>query len=480
MRWAIIILILIPSSSFCYILEGDADKTGRVDGLDLFIVCRAMHSSSGTIFWDERADIDFSGFIDEHDLELVRKNFSRMPPTKGAEYVEGEVIVKFKESMSLQSLSIFENNYGLSLIKKSSESEHLLFRIDCGLSVDDMVEKLNENPSVAYAEPNFIVRACYSPNDPYFDYQWNLKLIQSHLAWDINMGDPDVIIAILDTGIAYEDYAGFCRATDLEEDIFVPGYDFINNDSHPNDDNGHGTFVCGVISQTINNSFGSCGVAPKCSIMPVKILDRDGSGNQFNLADGIRFAARNGAKVINMSLGAPVGSYVEEEAINYAFEQGAFLCAASGNDGLNRNYYPAAYPRVCAVGAIKYNKKRASYSNYGAYLDLMAPGGAESYYEDLNKDGHPDLILSQGFTARNYCTFRFYWINGTSVACPHVAAVAGLIFSYKVATHPQDVFDVLTSQAEDINEEGYDIETGYGMVNAYLSLSYAHPIGWDQ
>lgn len=299
-------------------------------------------------------------------------------------------------------------------------------------------------------------------------------------AWNVATGSPSVIVAIVDTGIAYENYDKFCQAPDLAQTNFVPGYDFVNNDSHPNDDNRHGTHVAGTVAQSTNNSLGVAGVAFNTSLMPVKVLDSRGSGTYANVASGIRFAADNGAKVINLSLGGTADSLTLKDAVVYAYSKGATIVAACGNSNSASCLYPAAYDDyVIAVGATQYDETKAPYSNYGPSLDLVAPGGNNNL--DQNNDGYADGVLQQTFKdSRNVCKFAYYFFQGTSMATPHVSGVAALLIANGNAdangdgiTSPDEVRTVLQQTAEDKGATGRDDTYGWGLVDAFAALSFA-------
>jgi serine protease len=261
-------------------------------------------------------------------------------------------------------------------------------------------------------------------------------------AWDLADG-AGVIVAVIDTGVAHHPNSG---QDDLANTSFVDGYDFVNGDPDPTDDHGHGTHVTGTIAQSTNNSRGVAGVAYNCSIMPIKVLNSAGSGTDAGVADGILFAANNGAQVINMSLGGSAPSTTLENAVAYAYNQGVTIICASGNDGLSQVSYPAAYDDYCiAVGATTYNEGVAYYSNGGSSLDLTAPGG--NNYQDLNGDGYADGVLQQTFSVDWFggITWAYYFKQGTSMAAPHVSGVAALVISNGVATSPAGVRIVLSS-----------------------------------
>jgi serine protease len=344
--------------------------------------------------------------------------------------------------------------------------------------VEEMVSIYSQNPNVEYAEPNFIVSALFTPDDTYYyPYQWNMHDfpggINMESAWDISQGE-NVVVAVIDTGVAYENKGRYKLAPDLANTAFVQGWDFINNDSHPNDDNSHGTHVTGTIAQSTNNSLGTAGVGFKASIMPVKVLDRNGFGTDANVADGIYFAVANGANVINMSLGDSNPSITMEDAVAYAYGQGVTIVCAAGNSFLEGNptIYPAAYDDYCiAVGAIRYDEIRSFYSSTGTYLDIAAPGG--DLYIDQNGDGQPDGILQQTFNpnSKNPGDFAYWFSQGTSMATPHVAGVAALLIANGV-TGPDNVRLAIESTAKDLGAPGWDVEHGWGLVDAFAALNY--------
>ncbi len=316
----------------------------------------------------------------------------------------------------------------------------------------------------------------YVPDDKYYVYQWNLdnpvtRGIGMEDAWDVGPGDPNVIIAILDTGVAYEDYGIYKQAPDLADTLFVSGYDFVNSDSHPNDDQGHGTHVAGTIGQSTNNGIGVAGIAHGCSIMPVKVLDKDGLGDHFTIARGIRFAVEGRARVINLSLGSSQPSKTLREAVKMAYDRGVTVVVAAGNSYLNGNpvSYPAAETAYCiGVGAVRYDSKRAPYSNTGTYVSLVAPGGDMSV--DQNGDGYVDGILQQTFKT-DPGVFSYWFFQGTSMAAPHVSGVAALLASQGV-THPDKIREALERTARDLGPAGRDNEYGWGLIDASAALDY--------
>ncbi|MGE5297046.1 MAG: S8 family peptidase, partial [Solirubrobacterales bacterium] len=315
-----------------------------------------------------------------------------------------QVIVKFNDANDANTVEVVIAQHECVHLHTCDAGGCHLLQIPESRTPEDMVADFLEHESVEYAELNHVVRLFFVPDDPYFSYQWDLHDaatggIDMEAAWDITKGDPNVIVAVIDTGVAYETYDVYKQAPDLVWTHFVAGYDFVNDDSHPNDDNGHGTHVTGTLAQSTNNALGVAGIAFDCSIMPVKVMDATGEGDYFTISQGIYFAANHGAKVINMSLGADSASTTLQNALAYAYQKGVTIVCAAGNEYESGNApdYPAAYDAYCiAVGATRYDKQRADYSNTGSYLDVVAPGGDMEV--DQNNDGYPDGIVQQTFS----------------------------------------------------------------------------------
>lgn len=401
----------------------------------------------------------------------------------GVEYVPNEIIVQFQQGVSEGEIASINADLGTE-VKRSSVIPGKFKVLDVkNKSAEEVIAQYLKHDKVLYAEQNSYCSAFSVPNDPYYSpYQWNFDNpvyggIHMESAWNITAGDPSVIVGILDSGVAYETYSVYQKAPDLAGTTFVAGYDFINNDAHPNDDEGHGTHVCGTIAQTTNNSLGVAGIAYNCAIMPVKVLDSEGNGTADALANGLYYAADHGADVINMSLGWAPGynpGATVENAIAYAYNHGVTLCAASGNDSQTTVSYPAAYDNYCiAVGATRYDEAVAYYSNTGAALDITAPGGDVTI--DQNGDGYVDGILQQTFAAGAPTSFNYYFYQGTSMATPHVTAVAALVIAHG-ATGPNNVRAALQNTADDKGVAGWDSQYGHGLLNAYAALNYTAPV----
>lgn len=394
--------------------------------------------------------------------------------SKANKYVPGEILVKFREKANPKAVDRINLLEGGQVILTSLRGKFSRVKIPAGRTVEEMVKRYRRYPEVEYAEPNYLARVFYTPNDPYYSYQWHFPQVRMSNAWEIELGGKSsVVVAVVDTGIAYEDYDIYAQAPDLAGTNFVVGYDFVNNDTHPNDDNRHGTHVAGTVAQTTNNGAGVAGVAFSCSLMPVKVFNADGYGTYAQIADGFYYAVDNGAHVINFSGGGPADSSVLHDAVKYAYNKGVPLIAAAGNDGTSTLSYPAAYPEAIAVAAVRYDKTLSYYSNYGSGLDLVAPGGDLNV--DQNGDGYADGVLQQTFASSTSLTnFGYYFFQGTSMAAPHVSGVVALLIAHG-ESGVDNIYQILTQTAEDLGTSGYDTTYGYGLVNAAKALDRLAP-----
>lgn len=312
---------------------------------------------------------------------------------------------------------------------------------------------------------NLKAEAFADVNDPYNGFQWNFPLVQSNQAWNMNNGGG-VIVAVLDTGLKPGGVDGI--------GCVVPGIDIVNDDNDPVDGDGHGTHVSGTIAQATNNATGVAGLAHGACVMPVKVLGDNGSGSFADITDGIYYAVNHGAQVINMSLGTSARFRIKSDstmdpALDYAYNMGVTVVCASGNDGSRRNVsYPAIHPKTIAVGAVDLQSNVTGYSNGGDGLDMVAPGGDNSV--DKNGDGYADGVLQETYVNG---AWGYWFFNGTSMASPHVAAIAAMLYSYGTANNPDEVYQALTLTARDLNNTGYDSVSGYGLVQSYSALTYA-------
>lgn len=315
------------------------------------------------------------------------------------------------------------------------------------------------------------------PNDPLFKFQWNLRAIQIPSAWAVSRG-AGATVAVLDTGVAYEDRGAFRRAPDLAGARFAAGRDFVAGDAHPDDEprsggrRSHGTQIAALIAATAGNGLGGSGVAPEAAIMPVRVLRPDLSGSAQSIARGLRFAADHGADVANLSIAGPSRSRVLEDAVGYASAKGVTIVAAAGNDGAGSVSWPARYPEVIAVGAVSRDASRAYYSNQGSALDVVAPGGAGEAGDAGY--GPPDGVVAQTLKG-GPAEFCFCFTASTSAAAAQVSGVAALLIASGRARSPAEVRAALSSSARDLGAPGRDPEYGAGLVQARDALGGGGP-----
>ncbi len=407
---------------------------------------------------------------------IARRGISSLPAR-----LDGQILVKFRKSvpLALQASTIVA--YRSRVMTKISRLGVYVMEVPADETPEKMVYALRQNPDVEYAEPNVLLRALITPNDPLFKYQYALSNtgqiigsvpgspqgkasadIKAPTAWGETKGREDIIVAVVDSGV---DMAH----PDLQNKIQNSGKDFINNDNDATDDLWHGTFVAGIIAAQNDNGEGIAGVAWNCKILPVKVLDNSGVGSTDQVASGILWAADNGAAVINLSLGAETGTETLRAALKYAYDKGVIIVAAAGNGNTNV-FYPAAYDTyVLAVAATDYNDNRADFSNFGARIDVAAPGvrilsTVPTWYFG------PD-VLPYGYA------------DGTSFSAPHVAGLAALIKSLKSWLTPAQIMDVIRYSADDVNSSqflGKDEYIGYGRINmekALVPLIINKPVG---
>src|SRR5829696_1243593 len=424
------------------------------------------------------------------------------PAAPAPDYAPRQVVVRYDPDASRATRAAIQAATGTHFDEDLPGGARTL-EIDDGDSVKKTLDELRRHDGVAYAVPDYDVHAAgFIPNDPgranesggWRQLQWNFSGpagVDAPDAWEYAraMGAPGgrgVTVAVVDSGIAYERRGRFRRAPDLYAGRFVKPYDFVENDHHPNDEESHGTHVTGTIAQKTNNGRGVTGLAYGVKIMPLRVLNADGGGRASYISRAIRYAARNGADVINMSVEFDLlqkASGIPEviAAIRYANKKGVVMVAASGNDFVNRVTYPARDPRVIAVGATTDSLCKADYSNTGTQLDIVAPGGGDDAPLDDNASDAQNCDSSsrgRGIVQETFTTsFRRFGLvsdQGTSFASPHVSAAAALLIATKRLgpdATPEQIAQRLKDTARDLGPAGADTRYGAGLLDAAAALS---------
>ena len=435
-------------------------------------------------------------------------------PTAHASYVPGEVIVRYERSAGKAARARVQRATGVGNPRVFAPRTRAL-TIKDGQSVAETLRELRARPEVATAAPNTIASASsYIPSDPgnagvaggWQHLQWNFLAqtgVNAPDAWQrmIDVGRPGgqgVTVAVLDTGVAYSD-RGRCprsaesssrrtitcrRSPDFHDGDFVSGYDFVDDDARPNDENGHGTHVAGTIGEGTGDNVGVTGLAYGARVMPVRVLDRLGEGDSVAISAGIRWAAAHGADVINLSF--EFGTQVTRAeipdilaALRYARRKGVLVVGASGNEGGRSIAYPARADEVLSVGAATKRNCLAWYSNTGATLDLVAPGGGRDARIPGDANCQPDRgsagsiyqMTFDGSLSRFGLPGRY---TGTSMAAPHVSAAAALVIASGVIgpnPSPEAIEERLKVTARDLGPAGPDFRYGYGLLDAARAVT---------
>jgi len=331
---------------------------------------------------------------------------------------------------------------------------------DPELDTATLVKQLETLPGVLFAEPDQKVYATAIPNDPEFEHQWAYTRIQGPDAWGVERGDPDVVVAVIDTGadLDHEDLLGQLDTVNDRNFLLAPT---DANYTVADDDNGHGTHVTGIVAAATDNSKGVAGTAPLVKVLPLKVLNSSGEGQSSDVIPAIEYAVSQGVDVIYMSLALQYGT--QSEALHVAIQQataaGVVVVAASGNNG-STGYvsYPAAYPECIAVGATGVDDARVSYSNAGTALDVMAPGGSAVAQTVDNS------ILS------TYPGNRYAVKAGTSMATPFVSGTVALMRAVDPTLTVDEIRSAIEMSAKDIGAAGFDTLTGYGLLQMRNAL----------
>ena len=433
-------------------------------------------------------------------------------------YVPGETLVKFRAGMAPS-----DQTRALSAVRRGATNaatrwigDVLLITTPEDADAPAIAATLAQQPEVEWAQPNYIRKRKLRPNDPSYSLQWNLDLINLPGAWDINKGSaPTVTVALVDSGVntaavtptfrlwtgnGFENVAvPFAINPDIAASRVRPGRDFVFWNGPVLDLEGHGTQVAGTILQETNNNLGTAGIAYQATLLPLKVClgywdlqvlrgaanipgfaDPDDAGcSDDAIGQAIRFAADSGAQVINVSLGGSDPAPFIRDALTYAVAHGSFVAMAAGNEftGGNPVEYPAAYAHeingAVAVGAVNRSSRRASYSNTGSFVELVAPGG------DFDDGGINGLVTQVGLDFERFDQatsprprfdrYALISVEGTSAATPHVSGLAALLYAQGI-TSPAAIESVMESSATDLGTKGRDQEYGFGLINARAAV----------
>lgn len=420
-----------------------------------------------------------------------------LPPQQIPPFVEGQVLLKVESGVSLPEVA---QAVGARVDRSIGDGTiHVLLLEDRSATV--AAEILMAVPGVVFAEPNWLRQLHEDyPDDDGYHLKWDLNndgslcdgtdcaTTDADMDWQEayqllgSCFDRSAVVAVVDTGIDL-------NHPDLNDKI-VPGYDFLNNHSVPHDDHGHGTHVAGIALAETNNGgeasepagegdTAGVGHSSNIEVMPLRVCDQSGCPTTA-IVDAIYYAADNEANVINLSLGGRFGSSSEEQAINYAWNQGLVIVGSSGNDGVGRVSYPAAFANCIAVGSTNWHDQLWSRSNRGDDLDVVAPGGDMDRYDD------PGGIWSTMPTDDVYLTTAYAYdkyydhLQGTSMAAPHVSGLAGLLFALGVTDADGDgntndeIRNIIESTVDDLGSSGWDRSYGWGRINVYNAIFAAH------
>jgi subtilisin family serine protease len=405
LRALILIAVALAFGFVSYALSADAAKGGDA---------HAVQGHEDDEDDDDDDDDDGGGVI-----TLERQPIAGRGPAR-VRYVPGELLVRFRPGTSTATIEAAAARAGGRVVGRIATLGVYVVKVPPARTARALAS-LRAESSVESVERDVVLAALDTiPNDVLWPMQWGLRLVGAPRAWDATTGVGAVIIAVLDTGVdpRHPDLAGAA----------VPGRDLVNDDADPSDDEGHGTSVGGVIAARTNNGEGQAGMCWTCSLMPVKVLDSTGAGKTSTVAAGIVWAVDHGARVLNMSWGSPGSTSALASAVAYAASKNAVLVAAAGNSGVDTPFYPAAYSEVIGVAATTETDARYSWSNYGSWVKVTAPGCNAAPRRD-----------------RGYIEFC-----GTSSAAPIVSGIAGLALSLKLAAPKSEVDLAIATNARPV------------------------------
>lgn len=393
--------------------------------------------------------------------------------------LDDQVIIKYKTAADFKTkgAELLYRMPGSVVLDSFQGSEGLteLQRVPVGAKAAEVIKHYEADSTVEAAMPNETWRAydgdpaptptpsasspaAPTPNDSRFGEQWQAQTLRYTSCWTKSQGEG-ITVAVIDTGID-------ASHPDLAGQIAPGGFDFVGKDADPRDGNGHGTHVAGIIAAAVNNGEGVAGIAPKAKILPLRVLDDSGRGSTFGILKAISYAAKNGAKVINLSLGSPPGGLLSRAYMklfgDYLLRKGVLLVAAAGNDGAAVGM-PAQVSSFMAVGATNSTDRLASFSNFGKQISVTAPGvdilSTMPTYPCNLSTTHPDSI-----------TTTYSKLSGTSMATPVVAGAAALVWSQHPTWKPAQVREALEQTALDLGTAGRDNSYGFGRIRPWVAL----------
>ncbi|MGH7845022.1 MAG: S8 family serine peptidase, partial [Candidatus Binatia bacterium] len=358
-------------------------------------------------------------------------------------YMPGELLLTPADGVAEKDLERIYKKVGGKLAKKLSKIKAHRINVPED-SLDAIEAALKKNPKIKHVEKNFVAEGGRAPNDPGYASQWHLPKISAPGGWDITIGSASVPVAMIDSGVdpAHPDLAA----------KLLPGFNFLSDNTDTHDVYGHGTATAGTAAAMTNSGIGVAGLAWSNPIMPLVVLNSSNYASYADIASAITYAADHGAKVINISIGGSSNSSTLQNAVNYAWSKGVVIVASAMNNNTSTPYYPAALTNVLAVAATDQYDNKASFSNYGSWIDVAAPG---TYI----------------YTTKNGGAYGNW--QGTSFSSPLVAGLAALVFSHNPELSNAQVVDLIKSNADDRGTVGFDQYFGWGRINASRTLAAA-------
>ncbi len=368
------------------------------------------------------------------------------PPAQAKQkpdFVPGELLVQPKAWAGEAQVQAALKKHGAEVKKEIEQIKVKLISVPDN-ALDKIRSAMSKNPVFSFVEPNYLAKPVYTPNDDRYPDQWHLPDISAPSGWDLSFGDSEVPIAIIDSGVDPDH-------PDLSNKLMT-GHNFIDDTTDTADGYGHGTGVAGSSAAMSDNVTGVAGIAWQNPIMPLMVLNSDGTASYSDIAEAITYAVDNGARVMNISLSGSSSSYTLQNAVDYAWNNGAVIVASAGNDSTDTPYYPAACEHAVAVSATDSSSQLAYFSNYGSWIDVCAPG--VSILTTNNSGGYGDR-------------------SGTSFSSPITAGVVALMVSANPSLSNSQVVQLLQESADDLGERGFDTSFGHGKVNVYAAVDAA-------